>query len=1055
MIRLFSVLALVIAAVSFFSTSLFAHGDGCASGKCTRRCSDALGKLTLPIVELHNSGRDGDMQARQLEAANIIYKEIAPKLGLIVPDMVIKSLSATDMAALSANAGHPAPHAIDGAAVVENSQRAGNILEFVERGRGSHVQYLRDRNTFHETLIVFAHVVGHYDFAETSPLFEVRDGDRVRDSLELAQEMTSLYHTHDLESVDHFYQLILSTKYMQDLARSSFRDPKDFIPGAKGGIKKHYKNNDLFAVNADVELHDSTRHPEGPTPSILQALVYNLPATAPAYRKSLIEKFERLHRVTPAIMQTKIMNEGWATLMEYIILSHSPWSNGETLFEYAKINAGVNVPGFSNPYWLGLQAWMRIRERFMEQPTIKALSNIEQDKAFIAFCRNNIIKKHTDYSFLRFALDEKWIEDWNLLLYRDAKPEEGAGWGPPKNIAVTRNPKRVVDYIAQKFANFDWKMPNVDLVDFDYNHTGTVLFRHRAIGGVPLERDSLAKTLYVLSQILQRPVMMEAVGTNRWFVPQRRHDRERPAGIENGTYEYEYKLHVTPEGKVTVHTDEKDTKISGKEMLVAGFTSAIEAYKSDLAISYSSADQSTSIKFEDLLAKAVAGSGPAPAGLSVMGHAHTAAHAVFKYQQFLAQRSAEILRRAVAGKWPIRQSSDGKNIIIRVMPDIPEFKLDYRILNKKLKDRKSTPVDKQWYQQPIGLSLTARAETAKSDAVIFDGDDLTIGEGPYQPGDLWDKPPPGEGGEGEGEGEESEDAGEGPGNGENDPDNIKVPIGLFGQMIAESIELRNVRRTTDGENLMESERRASAAQRPTGHQREERTFEKILEKGMAIAAAEGKDPTNMDADELFKLGLLHHEPEDIVVYDKEIVMTPEMDAVIVYVADTSGSMGLEHRQIERKMVALTSAVLRVLYPALKEKFVIYDSEAKEVTRAEFFTRSLGGGTQTTSGIKVVEEILEKFPEARYNRYVQLFSDGGDFQPDEAAARAKELSELVEFFAYGHVSPEKMPMEWAPLSQAFQALANAHKEKIGFAELNLTQESLIQALRRYYGKLPVE
>jgi len=1009
------------------------------------------------------------MAARQLEAANIIYQDIALKLGLSIPHMVIKSLSASDMAALSANAGHPAPHAIDGAAVVENSNRAGNILEFVEKGRGSHVQYLRDRNTFNETLIVFAHVVGHYDFAETSPLFEVRDGDRVRDSLELAEEMTRLYHTHDYEEVDHFYQLLLSTKYMQDLARSSFRLPEDFKPQAKGGTKKHFRNNDLFKVSSDVEVKESTRHPEGPSPSILQALVYNLPITAPDYRRRMLERFEKVHRVAPAIIQTKIMNEGWATLMEYIILSHSPWSNGDTLFEFAKINAGVNVPGFSNPYWLGLQAWLRIRERFMEQPSIQALSNFEQDKAFIAYCRNNIIKKHTDYSFLRLALDEKWAEDWKLMLFRDAKEADGVNpWGPPKNLAVTRNSRRIVDFIAHKFANFDWKMPNIDIVDFDHNHTGTVLLRHRASGGIPLEKDSLAKTLFVLSQILQRPVMMESIGSNRWFVPpvsdrmQRYYQMNpglpQPEGQESGTYEYPFTLYVTVEGRVNVITDVNDKKIVGRDNLTEGFKAAIDAYKADISVSYSGADQS-SPKFEALLQKAVDGAGPAPAGLNVMGHAPTAAQAVFKYQQFLARRSYEILRRAVNGKWPYRQSADGKNIIIRVMPDIPEFALDYRILNKKLKDRKSTPVERQWFQTPIGLSLTARAANAETDSVIFDDDDLTIGAGPYQPGEMWDKPPPGDGqGEGEGDGEEESDgSGNGPGKGENDPDNIKVPIGLFGQMIAETIELRNVRRTTGGDNLMESELRASAAQRPTGHQREERTFEKILEKGMAMAAAEaeGKDPMTMNAEELFTIGLLHYEPEDIVVYDRETVMTPEMDAVIVYVADTSGSMGKEHREIERKMVALTSSVLRVLYPALKEKFVIYDSEAKEVTRAEFFTRSLGGGTETTVGIKAVEKIFEKFPEARFNRYVQLFSDGGDFQPAAAAARAKALSELVEFFAYAHVAPDKTPMEWAPLSQAFQALAKAHKEKMGYAELTLTQDSLVQALRRYYGKLPLD
>jgi uncharacterized sporulation protein YeaH/YhbH (DUF444 family) len=513
---------------------------------------------------------------------------------------------------------------------------------------------------------------------------------------------------------------------------------------------------------------------------------------------------------------------------------------------------------------------------------------------------------------------------------------------------------------------------------------------------------------------------------------------------------------VTPQGDVQVTYDRSDSQIVGADKLEAQFKNAIEAYQADLSVSYDSRDKS-SARFEDyarLVLEGAKGSGPS---LNIMGHAPTAAQAVFKYQQTVERRLAEILKRAVAGKWPLRQTADGKNLVVRVMPDIPEFALDWRVYSQKMKDQKPTPSEASWDRQLLSFNLFANINERQSQKVLIPDEDLDVGSGPYQPGDLWDKPKPGDG-EAEGEGEEAEEgepgegAGEGGGEGESDdPSLIKIPMDLFGRMIAEQLELKNVRITDDGENPMESERRAAAAARPSGHLREERTFEKVLEKGIAFALGEGRDIHAMTVEDLYLLGLKHFEPEDIVVWDHELVMRPQMDAVIVYVADTSGSMGPEHRLIERKMVAFTSAVLKTIYPALKEKFVIYDSEAKEVSRSEFFERSLGGGTETNAGLKVVEKILEKFPEARYNRYVQLFSDGGDFKPEEAAAKAKELARKVEFFAYGHIAPQPMPMDYAPLSQAFAQLAQEVREKIGYAELSSQHASLVEALKRYYGK----
>lgn len=1031
-----------------------------------RECSDALGELTLPKIRLANSGRDMDLQNDLQRAAEIIYQEIAPKLGLKIPDMVIKSLSANDMAALTANSGHPAPHWHDGQQVMASAKRAGNILEFVETGRDSHVQYVRDVNTFLETLIVYAHVVGHYDFAETSYLFQVRDGDRIRDSYELSTYMSVLYGSFDAEEVDQFYQWMLSTKFLQDTGRGSFVSPEQFKTQRGSRTRRYEPASDPLSVSrTEVEIEDH-RHPKAPSRSVLQSLVENLSPTAGEYKPELIKKFERLHRVFPAIMLTKIMNEGWATLMEYIILAHSPWNTGENMLDFAAINAQVNVASLSNPYWLGLNAWLRIRERFIESQGLKDADAFEQDRQFIAYARD-IIARYTDYEFLMMAFDDKWVEEHKLYLYRKATPEEtGSGaWGPEKNVAVTRNTRRVVKHIADKVANFESKIPQFQIVDFNDDDSGAVRIQHTPIHGVPLKRSSMGKAAYVLSKILERPVILETIGTNLWFKSGANSGMRDPGALPPANYEYALDVRVTPRGEVSVSYDEADENIRFPGNLAARLEEQIRLYQQDLDFTYPSLEKSD--EMEGLIALALE-SQSAPVGelANVVGHGPTASHAVFKYQQLMKRRANEVFYRAAQGKWPIKYSGDGQRVRIRLLPEIPQFELDDGV-EKKLRDfipptpiANSRPSNWELHNTDLtqALSLTGELDSTK---VFFDRD-LDLGQGSAQPGDMWDRPPEEDGEGGDGESDESEEsdqesdepgdeAGTEPGDPKNDSSTIEIPVEIFAQMIADQFQLRNLRKLQNGKNRLDQTRRGASIQNPEGVLNDERTAENDIANGVAILESEGKNPDDYSIDEIYIIGLKHRTPSDHIVASRIVTFKPDMDAVILYVADTSGSMGEEHRKVERKMVAYISAVLKSVYPHLEERFVIYDTEALEVERDEFFTRFQGGGTSTVAGLEVASKILEEYPRDRFNRYMHLFSDGGDGAPEKAVNFVRELLQEIEYFGYAHIEPSGSWSGRGAMSDAFGALAEELKDVAGFAELNETHESLMEGLQNFYGK----
>ena len=64
-------------------------------------------------------------------------------------------------------------------------------------------------------------------------------------------------------------------------------------------------------------------------------------------------------------LETKIMNEGWASYWHQRIMREMDLTSGEAI-EFAKLNAGVVQPSRTgiNPYYLGLKIFEDIEERY-------------------------------------------------------------------------------------------------------------------------------------------------------------------------------------------------------------------------------------------------------------------------------------------------------------------------------------------------------------------------------------------------------------------------------------------------------------------------------------------------------------------------------------------------------------------------------------------------------------------------------------------------------------------------------------------------------------------
>lgn len=136
-------------------------------------------------------------------------------------------------------------------------------------------------------------------------------------------------------------------------------------------------------------------------------------------------------------------------------------------------------------------------------------------------------------------------------------------------------------------------------------------------------------------------------------------------------------------------------------------------------------------------------------------------------------------------------------------------------------------------------------------------------------------------------------------------------------------------------------------------------------------------------------------PDDYRVRTWETETQPIDSAVVIAMADISGSMGEFEKYITRSFCWWTVSFLRTKYPKVDIVFIAHDTEAEEVSEEQFFTRGAGGGTKCSSANEKALEIIERsYPTNRYNVYPLHFSDGDNFESDNHHS-AELVNDLLE------------------------------------------------------------
>ncbi len=202
-------------------------------------------------------------------------------------------------------------------------------------------------------------------------------------------------------------------------------------------------------------------------------------------------------------IETKIMNEGWATYWHKRILDSLQLPQDLQIEFIVRHNQVVRpFPQGLNPYHIGLHVWEDIHRRF-DEPTPEEEQELGPSHPSGLEKLFEVREADRDVSFLRRHLTARLMRELNLYEYEAqgddlvvGKIPDEEGWRSIKDTLLKNTGMGSV--------------PVIKVEDSDYNHNHSLYLKHYH-DGRDLQLEYAEKTLAYLRRLWQRDVVLETV----------------------------------------------------------------------------------------------------------------------------------------------------------------------------------------------------------------------------------------------------------------------------------------------------------------------------------------------------------------------------------------------------------------------------------------------------------------------------------------------------------------------------------------------------------------
>lgn len=377
------------------------------------------------------------------------------------------------------------------------------------------IAYLMEDNTMAMQCLVIAHACyGHNAFFRNNEQFKQwTDADTVIEYLAYAREFVleceekygveaverilDAAHALSMNSIDRYKRPADKTKAAVEQAK---RERRDY---------EHAQFNDLWRTippseGVGVGGSDGYSTAIDPEENLL-FFIETYSELLDPWQRELLNIVRRMSQYFYPQMQTKIMNEGFATFVHYHIVNemHNRGlvDDGFMLEFLASHTAVVRQPSYAriNPYALGFSMFQDIK-RICEQPTAEdrewfpTMAGSGDWVSAVKFAAYNF----KDESFIQQYLSPKVIRDMKLFSINDDSKN-------PSYVKVTHihddvGYRNVRDILAHQ-TNVNNAIPCIEVVDYRKRTDRAVSLRHISYDGRTLHTSSALQTLDKFKQL--------------------------------------------------------------------------------------------------------------------------------------------------------------------------------------------------------------------------------------------------------------------------------------------------------------------------------------------------------------------------------------------------------------------------------------------------------------------------------------------------------------------------------------------------------------------------
>lgn len=483
---------------------------------------------------------------RYLRVEQERIEKIARAEGLDFFPVVFEMLTYDQMNEIAAYGGFPSryPHWRFG---MEYEQLAksyeyglSKIYEMVINNNPSYA-YLLEGNSLTDQKLVMAHVFGHVDFFKNNFCFRATDLDQrgvhidpvkaragydpdrrwIDKMANHGSRISRHIERHGINKVELFVDQCLSLENLIDpWAPFTPKPPpreEDEDEGPPSVPKLQAKEYMDAYINPEEYLEAQKRKieaqkrperrvPEQPERDVLKFLLDHAPLER--WERDVLEIVrDEAYYFVPQ-MQTKIMNEGWASYWHSKLMTEKVLDASE-IIEYADHNAGVMAtsPGRLNPYKLGVELYRHIEDRWnkgrfgREWEECNDLDAKRHWDMRLGLGRQKLFQVrslYNDVTFIDEFLTPEFCVEQKMYTF-------GFSGRNDRYEIESREFKEVKDKLLFQLTNFG--NPYIRVVDANYANRGELLLEHQH-AGLDLRADYARETLSAIVRVWKRPALV-------------------------------------------------------------------------------------------------------------------------------------------------------------------------------------------------------------------------------------------------------------------------------------------------------------------------------------------------------------------------------------------------------------------------------------------------------------------------------------------------------------------------------------------------------------------